>query len=79
MLNSYKILFNIKVEVAKRIYRVKVRQNMGISDVVRAIEMMVGFKHPEVEDIVKGYFINWEMRHNNRYNQTINEFSYEEE
>ena len=23
---------------------------------------MVGFKHPEVEEIVKGYFINWEMR-----------------
>ena len=77
MLNSYKILFNIKVEVAKRIYRVKVRQNMGISDVVRAIEMMVGFKHPEVEDIVKGYFINWEMRNSKRYNQAINEFSYE--
>ena len=37
MLSGYKILFNIKVEVSKRIYRVKVRQNMGISDVVRAI------------------------------------------
>jgi len=49
MLSGYKILFNIKVEVAKRIYRVKVRQNMGISDVVQAIELMVGFKHPEVE------------------------------
>lgn len=72
MLNSYKILFNIKVEVAKRIYRVKVRQNMGISDVVRAIELMVGFKHPEVEEIVKGYFINWEMRNNNRLNPPIN-------
>ena len=37
MLNSYKILFMIKVEVAKRIYRVKVRQNMGVNDVVKAI------------------------------------------
>lgn len=37
MLNSFKILFMIKVEVAKRIYRIKVRQNMGVSDVVRAI------------------------------------------
>lgn len=49
MLNSYKILFMIKVEVGKRIYSVKVRQNMIVGDVVRAIEMMVGFKHPEVE------------------------------
>ena len=37
MLNSYKILFMIKVEVGKRIYSVKVRQNMNVSDVVRAI------------------------------------------
>lgn len=48
MLNSYRILFIIKVEVAKRIYSIKVRQNMGVSDVVRAIEMMVGFKHPDI-------------------------------
>ena len=50
------------MEVGKRIYSVKVRQNMSIQDVVRAIEMMVGFRHPEVEEIVKGYFINWEMK-----------------
>ena len=49
MLNSFKILFIVKVEVGKRIYSVKVRQNMTVSDVVRAIEMMVGFKHSEVE------------------------------
>ena len=35
---------------------------MSVQDVVRAIEMMVGFRHPEVEEIVKGYFINWEMK-----------------
>ena len=37
MLSSYKILFMIKVEVSKRLYRVKVRQNMGVTDVVKAI------------------------------------------
>ena len=57
-------MFMIKVEVAKRIYRVKVRQNMGVSDVVKAIEMMVGFKHPDIDEIVKGYFINYEMKQN---------------
>jgi hypothetical protein len=27
---------------------------------------MVGFKHPELEEIVKGYFINWEMKCKNK-------------
>jgi hypothetical protein len=37
MLSGYKILFNIKVEVAKRAYCVKVRENMCVEDVVQAI------------------------------------------
>lgn len=35
----------IKVEVGKRIYRVKVRENMTVNDTVRAIEKMVGFRN----------------------------------
>ena len=42
-INSFKILFMIKVEVGKRIYRVKVRQNMSVGEVVKNIELMVGF------------------------------------
>lgn len=38
----------IKVEVSKRIYRIKVRQNMDVKDTVKAIEMMVGFNHPDI-------------------------------
>ncbi len=38
----------IKVEVSKRIYRIKVRQNMDVKDTVKAIEMMVGFTHPDI-------------------------------
>lgn len=45
---------------------------MGITDVVRAIELMVGFKHPDIEEIVKGYFINWEMRVNKKLHPVIN-------
>jgi hypothetical protein len=35
----------IKVEVGKRIYRVKVRENMGVAETVMAIEKMVGFRN----------------------------------
>jgi hypothetical protein len=37
MISGYNVLFNIKVEVAKRTYRVKVRENMAVNDVVQAI------------------------------------------
>jgi hypothetical protein len=43
---------------------------MGVEDVVQAIELMVGFKHSELEEIVKGYFINWEMK-GKKKNQAI--------
>lgn len=41
--DNFRILFLIKVEVGKRVYRVKVRENMTVEDVVRNIEKMVGF------------------------------------
>lgn len=52
----------IKVEVGKRAYRVKVRENMGVAQTVTAIQKMVGFKNSEIVDVVKGYFMNWERR-----------------
>ena len=48
--------------MGKRVYRVKVRENMGVGETVRAIEKMVGFGSGEVEDVVKAYFMNWERR-----------------
>ena len=35
---------------------------MGLKETVKAIEMMVGFNHPDIETIVKSYFINWQTR-----------------
>jgi hypothetical protein len=68
MLNGHKVLFYIRVEVGKREYRLKVREGMVVTEVVQTIELMVGFKHPSLEEIVKGYFINWEMKKNNSRN-----------
>lgn len=59
MLGNFKILFIIKVEVGKRLYRIKVRENHTIDDVVKNIELMVGFKDDSLKEIVKGYFVNW--------------------
>ena len=60
--NNYKLLFFIKVEVGKRLFRVKVREHMSVEDVVRNIELMVGFKDESIQDIVKSYFVNYETR-----------------
>lgn len=62
MVKMYEILFMVKVEVGKREYGVKVREGMTIDDVVKAIEMMVGFSHPDIPEIVKGYFMNWQQK-----------------
>lgn len=62
LVNNFKILFMIKAEVGKRLYRIKVRQNHTVEDVVRNIELMVGFKDDSLREIVKGYFTNWENR-----------------
>lgn len=32
---------------------------MSVSDTVKAIEKMVGFQHPDLENIVKQYYINY--------------------
>lgn len=55
-------MFFIKVEVGKRVFRVKVRENMSIEDVVRNIELMVGFKDESLHEIVRNYFANYEKR-----------------
>lgn len=62
LVNNFKILFMINAEVGKRLYRIKVRQNHTVEDVVRNIELMVGFKDDSLREIVKGYFTNWENR-----------------
>lgn len=51
---------------------------MGVSDVVRGISMMVGFEHPDIEDIVKGYFINYEMKCKQSEGRAIVEYEYED-
>jgi len=48
--------------VGKRQFRVKVREHMTVDDVVRNIELMVGFKDESIPDIVKSYFINYQNR-----------------
>ena len=35
---------------------------MTVDDVVRNIELMVGFKDDSVQDIVKNYFINYQNK-----------------
>ena len=35
---------------------------MSIDDVVKNIELMVGFKDETLHDIVNGYFINYQNR-----------------
>ena len=35
---------------------------MSIDDVVRNIELMVGFKDDSLYDIVKSYFVNYENK-----------------
>jgi hypothetical protein len=60
--NNFKLLFFIKVEVGKRLFRVKVREHMTVEDVVRNIELMVGFKDDSIQDIVRSYFSNYQNR-----------------
>lgn len=59
LVGNFKILFIINAEVGKRLYRIKVRQNQRVEDVVRNIELMVGFRDPSLNEIVRSYFINW--------------------
>lgn len=68
MVNNFKILFMINAEVGKRLYRIKVRQNHTVEDVVRNIELMVGFKDESLYEIVKGYFFNSQNRQKIRIN-----------
>ena len=35
---------------------------MTVDDVVRNIELMVGFKDDSIQDIVKNYFINYQNK-----------------
>ena len=42
--------------------RVKVREHMTVDDVVRNIELMVGFKDETLHEIVRNYFVNYERR-----------------
>lgn len=60
--SGYRLLFIIKAEVGKRIYRIKVRENMSVEEVVKNIEKMVGFPDSSLHDIVKNYFHNWQVR-----------------
>jgi deoxyhypusine synthase len=48
--------------VGKRIYRIKVRENMSVEEVVKNIEKMVGFPDSSLHEIVKNYFHNWQVR-----------------
>jgi hypothetical protein len=59
---NFKIVFIINAEVGKRLYRIKVRQNHSVEDVVKNIELMVGFRDDSLREIVKGYFANYENR-----------------
>jgi hypothetical protein len=43
-------------------YRIKVRENMSVEDVVRNIELMVGFSDEGLLEVVKSYFSNYEAR-----------------
>lgn len=39
-----------------------------MDDVVRNIELMVGFKDESLHEMVKGYFFNWQNRQKIRVN-----------
>lgn len=70
LVGNFKILFIINAEVGKRLYRIKVRQNHTVEDVVKNIELMVGFKDDSLREIVKGYFANYENRQKIKNNGT---------
>jgi len=41
---------------------------MSVEEVVKNIELMVGFPDASLAEIVRGYFVNWENRQRQKNN-----------